>query len=150
MINCTAFIRRERFVCKQSFVRVATIGPVFLFIYDSSPWCCRRLKKWGPLRYFNFWIRKDLLGIGIFWINQICFFFFCHNLVIFCSRTYFTLATPLKKIINDKGLCNGAFPQTFVWRNDISTAQGKKWWTEVRSHHFFHFFTQKFVEMPFP
>ena len=32
---------------------------------------------------------------------------------------------------------NGAFPQTFVWRNDISTAQGKKWWTEVRSHHFF-------------
>ena len=32
---------------------------------------------------------------------------------------------------------NGAFLQTFVWRNDISNAQGKKWWTKVRSHHFF-------------
>ena len=25
-----------------------------------------------------------------------------------------------------------AFPQLFVWRNDISIAQGKKLWTEVR------------------
>ena len=40
-----------------------------------------------------------------------------------------------KKILHING--NGAFPQLFVWRNDISTAQGKKWWTEVRSHHFF-------------
>ena len=32
-----------------------------------------------------------------------------------------------------------AFPQLFMLRNDISTAQGKKLWTEVRSHHFFPF-----------
>ena len=31
-----------------------------------------------------------------------------------------------------KEMLNGAFPQTFVWRNDISTAQAKKWWTEVQ------------------
>ena len=34
---------------------------------------------------------------------------------------------------------NGVFPQTFLWRNDISLVQWK-----------YHLFTQKFVEMPFP
>ena len=32
---------------------------------------------------------------------------------------------------------NWAFPQPFVLRNAISNAQGKKLWTEVRSHNFF-------------
>ena len=47
-----------------------------------------------------------------------------------------------------------AFIHSFVWRNDISTTLGKKWWLRTSVHILslgqrkYHFFTQKNVEMP--
>ena len=54
---------------------------------------------------------------------------------IFGSRYTYIYDTPLYLYSHSNLI--GVFPQPFVWRNYISTAQGKKWWTGLWSHHFF-------------
>ena len=51
----------------------------------------------------------------------------------------------LIKYTNKKAFLNGAFPQPFVWRNDISIAQGKKGHSHYFNDQNIHLFPERFA-----